>query len=1165
MRLEELTMRAYGPLGNHRLSLAGGSEGLHVVYGPNEAGKSLCLRGIEYALFGLPAQLSPLGFDPALTRIGATLSRRLASGTIERISYRRSRTQLLQADSDASFEPNRLADFLGDLTKETFRATYGFNSDRIRQGAEEIRAGDGDIGRAVFAASSGVDQLQRIAERLRQDAAKMFLVGGARTLNQRIQTLRDAHATYRGAITPPAAARATIEQRDRERGRAADLTKAIDELRLHRTKLIRVQQGLAPARIVRHGRQILAESADLPQLPEDFAKRFDDADRALERASVGLEKASQATLKARTDLEGITVDDRHVTRHDEIESLFGRVAGIRDCIADLPVKQARAGDLRRRIREALHAIGRPDAADAPLQAVLGGPARAQVAALIEDHRALGEQIESAEENLANQQSAVDASRRALAETGAAFDGRPFARRLQDLQSRADLPQRRGELTASLSQARARATAARGRLTGVLSEAPPIEDRLVPSPEEIRDFGDRFTALDQRLAEATRSVHDAETTVAARARQLQDLMAQADLPAADALPRQRQIRDALLGDVRAQVEDGAVVPAGTADLLAQLADASIQADAIADTLLTNAARVHERNQALTDHREATASLTRHREWLASLRRQREAVEADWRSHWAEIDVAPGEPAAMRAWLDAHRQLVEARSLEAELVAKLQELDEQAARDLGALRALLGDLGVSPDEDADQKTLLAQAADAVGDRQERAGIRRQQEDYLRNAEQLLVERTAARDRALQRMADWRARWADRMTAIRQAEDTAPELVRGMIEEMTSITALMNEVSQLEADVARMEASLEAANSQLRGILHSLGQAPDDRPLADQIVSLRAAAAAQHQQFLARQAAKERHDRCLDDEAAAARTRDEALVEVTRLRGLARAETNDAALEVARRVAERRAAEVDVRENEGKLAQLVPGEGLQAFLEECLRHDEDELNRLFEEIDRDEHTQAIALQTSEEQVRQLTQKAEAFDSDRAARLMEECLAVQARVVRDVERYVPLRLAGHILDNAIRRFQEASASPIVTRASEFFRRITGSAFTGIGQGDNQLFGLRDADTAVPIERMSEGTRDQMYLAMRLAALCESQADGHELMPLVIDDGLVNFDDDRVDRILELLAEASDLTQIVVFTHHRHVAAAAEALRTRSPDRVFIHEIELVSAASAP
>jgi uncharacterized protein YhaN len=88
----------------------------------------------------------------------------------------------------------------------------------------------------------------------------------------------------------------------------------------------------------------------------------------------------------------------------------------------------------------------------------------------------------------------------------------------------------------------------------------------------------------------------------------------------------------------------------------------------------------------------------------------------------------------------------------------------------------------------------------------------------------------------------------------------------------------------------------------------------------------------------------------------------------------------------------------------------------------------------------------------------------------------------------------------------------------------------------------------------MSEGTCDQIYLALRLAALEHSHDQGAEPLPLILDDGLVQFDDDRTAAMLEVLAEISAGMQVIVFTHHASVVTAARSLQATLPDTVFLH-----------
>jgi uncharacterized protein YhaN len=74
----------------------------------------------------------------------------------------------------------------------------------------------------------------------------------------------------------------------------------------------------------------------------------------------------------------------------------------------------------------------------------------------------------------------------------------------------------------------------------------------------------------------------------------------------------------------------------------------------------------------------------------------------------------------------------------------------------------------------------------------------------------------------------------------------------------------------------------------------------------------------------------------------------------------------------------------------------------------------------------------------------------------------------------------------------------------------------------------------------MSDGTADQLYLALRLAGI-EHYLDGNEPMPFIVDDILIKFDNSRAAAALQALAEISAKTQVIFFTHHRHLVELAE------------------------
>ncbi|MDB5380542.1 MAG: hypothetical protein JWO26_174 [Rhodospirillales bacterium] len=93
------------------------------------------------------------------------------------------------------------------------------------------------------------------------------------------------------------------------------------------------------------------------------------------------------------------------------------------------------------------------------------------------------------------------------------------------------------------------------------------------------------------------------------------------------------------------------------------------------------------------------------------------------------------------------------------------------------------------------------------------------------------------------------------------------------------------------------------------------------------------------------------------------------------------------------------------------------------------------------------------------------------------------------------------------------------------------------------RLLGIsEDGRNAVEVDAMSEGTTEQLFLSLRLAAI-EQTVDAGIRLPFIADDLFVNFDDDRARAGFQALADLARKTQVLFFTHHAHLADIAKSV----------------------
>jgi uncharacterized protein YhaN len=156
----------------------------------------------------------------------------------------------------------------------------------------------------------------------------------------------------------------------------------------------------------------------------------------------------------------------------------------------------------------------------------------------------------------------------------------------------------------------------------------------------------------------------------------------------------------------------------------------------------------------------------------------------------------------------------------------------------------------------------------------------------------------------------------------------------------------------------------------------------------------------------------------------------------------------------------------------------------------------------------------------------------------------SAEAELVSAAREWSVLKLGSLLLGTAIERQRTSQQDPLMLRAGQLFATITDGSFSGLGQEFDdedvpKLIGRRPTGDHVHVAAMSEGARDQLYLALRLAYL-EDYGKRAEPIPFVGDDLFMTFDDDRTKHGLTALAGLSDDVQPILFTHHRHVVELA-------------------------
>ncbi|WP_438005494.1 AAA family ATPase [Sorangium sp. So ce321] len=1259
MKILELHLLAFGPFTDLRLDFSSPSAGLHVIYGPNEAGKSTALRAIRGLLYGIP-HITPDAHVHHNTdlRVGGRLAGRGDAALA--FVRRKGRVKTLRDPEDNPLDDAALAPVLGGVTEELFRTSFGLDHDTLRQGAEALLQGKGDVGQSLFGAGLGGPGLQQLLTTLRNDADEIFTPQArTRPLNEAIKAFEEARSKAKSAARPPADWTRKRQEIDEAR---AEQERVDAELRALRAADKRLRRALRVLPLLEARRAILGRRAalgDVVLLPEAAQRDREDAqDRAAD--------AGAQAERLRADIEEL--EARRAALHvpaslaeldpGEIDGLVTRLGSHRKAAVDLPRVRAELHGLEEEARAILRRLGRDaslveGAAPERLEAMRVDVAtEARIKKLARERGAVEAKPREVERLLAAHRARRDACARRLAELPPGEDPAPLRGALSRAQKQGDLEQRLREATAAAARLAREAdaqrdrlalgaAAGRARLDGDAAGSPPAQRPLtaaeasalpVPLPETVDQAAAQWGALARDRERLGERAAEVEARLRESAREIDALQRAGAVPTEADLSEARERRDAafkaLLRALQAKGSGRAAAAAiHTASLFDLGADAPASpgarrrpslaahddppaargkpdeyaelvrvADAVADRLRREADRVARLARLLADRARAEADLAQIDAERAALARRAEEAEAAWLELWRPAGVAPRSPEEMRGWLGRYAGLTatvdrlraaeaEAEALRARMQAHAAELHATIAA--AAARVASGDarggatdgatragLAGTPEDAALRLPALVEAAEQElaaieGAARERRELLRERKELERELEDLERER-AEHARALEA---WRAEWEASVRLLGLPGDASADEATAILDELGALFRKADSAAHERRRVRGMERDALAFAADVAELASrhapDLAALPADQA-ADQLIKRhhKARADLRERGEIEHRLADKRRER---DQQEARRAAAEArLAKLFEAAGVPRA-GDDAADVAALSVAEERSREArrldrELVENEGKLLEAGEGAGIAALEQETAGVERDALAL---ELDRTEER----LAALEDERRRIDRALGSLEQERehlratvgAAEAAVEAQICLSHLRGEVRRYVRARLAAVLLEREIERYRERNQGPILARASALFHRLTLGAFAGLRVGYDEseqaiLRCVRAAPPApaaapapegaaepakAPVQRevdvsgLSDGTRDQLYLALRLASL-EHHARTAEPMPLILDDLLIHFDDDRARAALAVLGELTGITQVLFFTHHARLCELA-------------------------
>ncbi|MEM8710979.1 MAG: AAA family ATPase [Planctomycetota bacterium] len=508
------------------------------------------------------------------------------------------------------------------------------------------------------------------------------------------------------------------------------------------------------------------------------------------------------------------------------------------------------------------------------------------------------------------------------------------------------------------------------------------------------------------------------------------------------------------------------------------------------------------------------------------------------------------AAERDALEA--SLRRAAHREAALLAAAAELDAAAAASLARWQERLPEAAL-PFMTAGELDAWLPKRSAV--LKEETAIRRDASDQHERCAHDLALAAAAQESRAAELSQVEERWREWLEARGLPKDLGPEAVRRRLHDAAGDAALGREQARLERDLGLLTEEVSAFDADVHGVCLRLGVQATDAEIESELEKAKADGRAEG---TAMPCARTLRLEALLREARRVSVRSK------EIGGRLEAERRQAGLANARQAELSRSLKDLAEENEcdavGQLRSLALGSERAAMLEADIANlraalDQEQHPELPDEAEALEEALELAqarldqldqeLSDGDREEGELRVRVEAEGSPDAARLQARVAEIDSELVSCAEEFVQVQLASRVLTQEVERHREATRGPLLRRAEALFKVLTLGAYEQLQSAEIKdrevMVAVRPNGRRVQAEEMSEGTCDQLYLALRIASV--EQMLKTVVMPFIADDLFVNFDDERTEAALRVLASLAESTQVIVFSHHKSVVATAESL----------------------
>lgn len=1142
MLFERLELNAYGCFSNEILDFA--TPGLHIVYGLNETGKSTVRRAINAILFGIPERTQDAYIhNPDKLRLGAKLSQQQE---IIHFYRRKGRKNTLLSHNNEPLNESKLQHLLNGITEAQYNALFCLNHEQLVQGGEDLLNNGGEVGRSLFEAGSGGLKIHEVLISLEQEAEELFKHRGSKPkLNQAIQDYRAAMQKKEQNTLLASKYKDHDNRINQAKKEQQQLNQQLQILRSEEARLARIQRSRPLLNRYKDLEQKLKELQEVVLLPDAAKSKRLQAHSNLLTAAAQVEHSSQLIQDLQQQLQDINISYELISRKDTIENLLQQLGSHSKAARDLPGVRTECRSNEQEAQQLLQRIYPNYTLVDLAKLAITEQQREKIKILADNYPSLHEKqviIDERLSKLIQQQLQLQQE----------FNDLPDIPDISELKAVLNKSIKQGDLEQELAKDSKEINILTlqaeielkqlGLWTGSLEE---LELITLPKLERIDLFERRFRELENDRQRIKEKLLDARQRYTQAGQKIDAIRWAGEVPTEAMLEQARQERD----QYWQRLKHAQLSP----ELALSFEQKIRKADDLADRLRREANRVTEQANYMAEREAAKYE----QEIQAQKWRKSEELlhnlQNEWEQAWLNCNLKPWTPAEMRTWLGECNNLRHKISVLRERKQNLtqrQQLITELCQELSS--KLPNSTQISLID------LIEQAQNEINSVLQSISLRDNLKRQIKITDAEVQNLRAQQHKHNQDISNWQQQWQQAIQPLALTDDTRPEILRSVLDILDRVFNKLDKINGLSRRIKRMEEDALNFKTEVNTVLADLmpdllGQAVDQTiPKLVKYLNQNEKDATKYAQL-----EKQLHTEQIElNQALAQQQTAKAIIDALLKQAHCK---NLAELEQAEQLSSQKADYMRLlSDTEQNLAKVGDGMSIAELEADANNIEINTLPSLLLELQQQIHSTDKQRSELDQTIGGLSSLLAQMNGNNAAAVAAaEAQEALAQMQDLSERYLQVSLAASVLRKSIENYRKRHQAPLLSRASELFKYLTLNSFVGLEVAYNQkdqaiILGSRANGTGVETSFMSDGSRDQLYFALRLASI-ELYLQLNPALPLVLDDILINFDDLRAKASLDLLAKLSHKTQILFFTHHQRLVELAQ----NSGHPLYLHELQ--------